>query len=143
MHVLELAEQQNVPFDTWKEVLDIAKHCHAWQLKQAKPRRFLFSIRNLIAVEFNNILQIDILLLSDANVLHIIDVATGFQKEEFVDGMDTCTVSRKVRKRSVDVYEEGLEYVHIDAGTNYNSVLFREEAAAMDTLICRAHTERN
>lgn len=91
IRVIESAELQDVPLDTRKQVFDIVKHCHACQLRQGKPRRFLFSIRDSVAGGFNQILQINIVMLADGNVLHILDVETRLQNGGSMDGMATCT----------------------------------------------------
>lgn len=50
------------------------------QLKQGRPGRFLFSIRDPIVSEFNHVLQMDIVKISEGNVLHVMDLGTDYNK---------------------------------------------------------------
>lgn len=76
MKIIESEEVDDLPLDTRKEVKLIFKQCHACQVKQGRPRRFMFSTRDPIIRAFNNILQISIVKLVDENVLHTIDMVT-------------------------------------------------------------------
>lgn len=74
MKVIEKADIQDLPKGIRKLVKEIVTHCRACQLQQEKPRRFLFSIKDPITGGFNHTLQIDVVKLSDDNVLHALDV---------------------------------------------------------------------
>lgn len=51
----------------------------------------LFSIKDPIVSDFNRMLQVDVVTLMGGNVLHIIDVGTGFQNGCFSQNMDVQT----------------------------------------------------
>lgn len=141
MQIIETADLDDVPANTRKELIEIVKYCRACQLKQGKPRRFLFSIRDPIVGEFNHIIQIDVVNLVHGNVLHIIDVGTRFQNGGFITKMDAECAWRSLRKFWIDVYAGAPDYVHTDAGTNFNSAEFMNKVEALGTIIRIAPTE--
>jgi len=141
MRVIESAEIQDLPKGTRSQVEMIVKNCGACQLKQGKPRRFLFSIRDPIVGEFNHIHYIDVAKLSDGNVLHAIDLGTGFQSGTFISQMDGSTAWRMLRKCWINIYAGAPDVIHTDAGTNFNSKEFKDRASEMGSIVKIAPTE--
>jgi hypothetical protein len=60
------------------ELEKVARHCRACQLLSTKPKRFRVSLRDDITGEFNYIIMVDVMYLSEDPVLHCVDVGTGF-----------------------------------------------------------------
>lgn len=88
MLVIEDASLDFLLSEVQMTLYGIVKHCRAYQLKKRKPRRFLFSVKGLIIVEFNHHLEIDIFSLCQRNVLHVFGIRTGFQRRGFVEKMN-------------------------------------------------------
>ena len=78
---------QDLPKSTRQQLIELVKSCSPCQFNKKKPRRFLFSIKDDITGEFNHILQIDAVKLSDGNVLHVVCKGTGFQSGKFLSNM--------------------------------------------------------
>lgn len=72
----------------------------------------------------------------------MLDAGTGFQCRGFLGGMDARTAWRMSRKHCIDVYARAPDYVHTDAGTNFNSVVFWEQATAMGIIVRITPAER-
>lgn len=63
MKVIEQADIPDLPDSTRKQLTKLVKHCKAFQLGRAKPRRFLFSIKDSCTGEFNNVIEVDMMKL--------------------------------------------------------------------------------
>lgn len=83
MKVIENSKVSGLSPGLRKSLKEIIDHCRPCQLMRAKPRRFLFSIKDDLTGEFNHTRQIDAVHLSDGNVLHVVCVGTGFQQGLF------------------------------------------------------------
>jgi len=90
MRVIEAAEISDLPSDTRIQLKEIVEHCKACQLNKAKPRRFLFALKDDLIGEFNHVLEIDVVTLKDGPVLHIICSGTGFQQGTFLKSMSAA-----------------------------------------------------
>lgn len=73
MRTIENAQVEHLSRATRKRLKEIADSCRACQLT-------LFSVSNNITGEFNRVLQMDVVNLSDSNVLRVICTGTGFQQ---------------------------------------------------------------
>ena len=87
MRTIELAEIKDLPKRDQREDQADRQTLPSMQMKKAKPRRFLFSVRDDITGEFNHVLEIDVVKLVDGSVLHTICSGTGFQQGRFLKDM--------------------------------------------------------
>lgn len=134
MRGIENAENADLGKDTRKVIPDIVKHCCVCQLKHDRPRRFPFSVRDAIIGEFNHQLQVNVVSLIHGNFLHVNDVGTGFPNGGFVNKMDGHTAWTMLRKFWVSRYADASDYIYANAGTNFNSSEFKEQAASMGSV---------
>ncbi len=141
MKVIEIARIGDLPPGIRKEQKETVQHCRTRQLKRAKPRRFLFSVRDPTVGDFNHVLQIDGVNLVHGNVLHVTDVGTGFQNGSFINKMDAETAWKMLRRRWINAYTGAPDYIHTDAESNFNSEVFKKNANAMCTIVKIAPTE--
>lgn len=128
MKVIEDAGLEDLPDGTRKQLKDIIDRCRPCQLMKAKPRRFLFSIKDGCTGEFNHVLQIDVAKLPGGNVLHIICRGTGFQQGLFLSAMTADEAWKTLRRCWINVYAGAPDYIEADAGTNFTSSEFETAA---------------
>ena len=141
MQVIEAAQLEDLPKGLRKELKRIVKHCTPCQLKQKKPRRFLYSMHEPIIEELNNTLQVDVVKLSDGYVVHVVGVGTKFQNGSFTNRMDAKTAWWMLRNCWIDVYAGAPDYVYAHAGTNFDSDEFKENARRIGNFLRIALTE--
>ena len=135
MRVIENVQIDELPKGMRKQMKEIAKHCNACQMKQARPRRFLFSIRDRIVGEFDHVIQVDVVNLIDGSVLHSIDVGKGFQNGFLSNKMDSITAWKMLRRCWIDAYAGAPDYIHADAGNNFNSDYFKSKGEEMGSVV--------
>lgn len=140
---MEKADIKSLPRDVRQRLVELVKHCHTCQMKQAKPRRFMFSVRDPAVGQFIDHLQIDVVALIDGSVLHIIDIGTYFQNEGFIGKMDAGTAGRLLQKFWVDVFTGAPDYINTDTGTNFNSEQFKNQASSMWLILRIVPTEEH
>lgn len=87
MKVIEMAKIDDLPRETRKKIEELVRYCKACQYAKAKPRRFLFSLKDPCSGEFNNVIELDVMKLSDGYVLHVLCTGTLFQQGCFVRKM--------------------------------------------------------
>lgn len=117
------------------ETFNNVEHWHVCHLKLRNSRGSLFSILDRSIEEMNDHLQDDLVSLIGENMLHIIDVGTGFQNGVFINDMYTSATWSMNRRVWVYVYAESTDYTTADAGTNFDSNLFRRQASSMGILV--------
>lgn len=74
--------------------------------------------------EFNHILLVEILKLCDGNVLLKMDVRTLFRNGCLFNSMNAETAWKFAKKQWIDIYAGASNFIHLDAVTNFNSLLF-------------------
>ena len=121
--------------------MEISKYCRACQLKKAKPRRYLFSLKDGITGEFNHIIELDVVKLEDGNVLHTICSGTGFQQGRFLKSMSAAEAWNTLRRSWINIFAGAPDYIHADAGTNFTGQVFRDAANDMGIVLKVAPTE--
>lgn len=99
----------------------IVKHYQACQLKQGKPRQFLFSVKDPIIGEVCRHKQIDIVSLCQGNALHVVDPGTGFQSGRFVNTIGLNSAWKLLCKIRIDVYAGAPDYITTGAKANFIS----------------------
>ena len=131
MKVIESADISDLTDETRQQVTLLVKNCRPCQLKQSRPCRFVFSIKDPIFGEFSHVLQVDFAKLSNGNVLHIIDVGTKFRNGKLIYKMDAETAWKTLGRCWVDIYWVAPDITHSDGGTNFNSEELRNNAISM------------
>lgn len=133
--VIEAAGVENLSQNTRSMLKKLVEHCHACQLSRAKPRRFLFSVKDSITGEFNHVLEIDVMKLRDGNVLHVLCSGTRFQQGLFIDSMTALEAWKTLRRCWIDVYAGAPDIIKHDHGTNFQSKEFQSLAGDMGICI--------
>ncbi|KAI0994393.1 hypothetical protein K3495_g13789 [Podosphaera aphanis] len=108
---------------------EIEKFCHSCQMNSQSPRRFKFTLRE--DCEFNYEIMVDVMYLSNRPVLHVVDVATAFQAGKFLSSLSAKETWEALRFLWIDTYQGPPDIVTHDAGTNFASHEFRNEAKMM------------
>ncbi|KAM4057650.1 Dimer-Tnp-hAT domain containing protein [Hirsutella rhossiliensis] len=102
-------------------------------LKQAghTPRRFKFTLND--DQEFNYEIIVDVMHLGTPQrpVLHVVDSATAFQGARFLPSMSAKDTWETLRTLWIDTYLGPPDTLRHDAGTNFASLEFRNEAKIM------------
>ena len=141
MKVIEAAEIPDLDPNTREKLQKIVKHCKACQLQKAKPRRFLFSLKDGVTGEFNHSLQLDVCKLEDGYVLHVICSGTGFQQGKFIGSMSAAEAWNTLRRCWINVYAGAPDVLVSDAGTNFASKEFGDAADSMGIVLKIVPTE--
>lgn len=113
-----------------KVIAEINRLCHQCQLHQRGPQRFKFNLRD-DHIEFNAEIIVDIFYLNGRPVLHVIDSATSFQAARFLPSMKSKSVWEGLRACWIDVYQGPPERIVHDAGKNFTSDEFKQNARAL------------
>lgn len=135
MRLIEDADLEVLQSEVRKTLYDIVKHSKSCQLKQGRPRRFLFSVKDPIISDINHYLQIDVVSLCERNLLRVINIRTGFQNAGFVDKMDSIRAWKLFRQHWIDVYAGAPDFITTDAETKLNSQTFEDSAEGMGSIV--------
>ena len=124
---------QRAGHDTNSSILEkITKRCHQCQIHNKAPSRFKFRLRDTDpAFDFNAEIIVDIMYLDGHPVLHVVDAATSFQAARLVKDMSARHVWEALKMCWIDVYQGPPERIVTDAGKNFTSTEFRQNAAAL------------
>lgn len=143
MKIIEQSNLDDLPDDTREKLEKIVKYCRTCQLSRAKPKRFLFSIRDDITGEFNHVIVIDVVKLSDGNVLHIMCKGTKYQSGTFLKDMTTKEIWAALQRSWINLYAGAPDIIEADAATNFTSDKFEsladEFGIAIKTVPTEAH----
>ncbi|XP_044721519.1 integrase core domain-containing protein [Hirsutella rhossiliensis] len=95
------------------------------------PRRFKFTLND--DQEFNYEIIVDVMHLGTPQrpVLHVVDSATAFQGARFLPSMSAKDTWETLRTLWIDTYLGPPDTLRHDAGTNFASLEFRNEAKIM------------
>ena len=115
-----------------KVIEQLVKYCHHCQMHQKSPSRFRFTLKD--DHDFNFCVIIDILYLSSQEgskpVLQVVDSATSFQAARFLKDMSARNTWDTLRLCWVDTYLGPPDQIVHDAGKNFASIEFRQQAKA-------------
>jgi hypothetical protein len=111
----------------------ITRYCHQCQMHEKSPGRFKFSLKKDFS--FNAEVSVDIVQIDGRNVVHVVDTATGFQAARFVSKITAKEVWEAIRLCWIDVYQGPPDQIVHDAGKQFASAEFRQEAKAIGTLV--------
>ena len=126
----KLLSKSNHQFD--RQALEqIHQFCHQCQTHAKPPSRFRFSIKD--DAQFNLSIVIDIMYLGTPTTpaLHIVDEATRFQAARFLKDVSTAHVWDALRSAWIDTYIGPPDFIIHDAGTQFTSSEFKQNATSM------------
>ncbi|KAF1828306.1 hypothetical protein BDW02DRAFT_652134 [Decorospora gaudefroyi] len=113
-----------------KDIIDrINKFCHQCQLYSKAPGRFRFTIRD--DIDFNFRLIVDVMYIHQKPVLHAVDEATAFQAARFLLNLQANTTWNTLRAMWIDMYVGPPDIIATDAGKNFISEEFVNNAKTM------------
>src|SRR6266516_2784041 len=126
--------QQNPDKDLYEVLRTIERFCHHCQMHGQAPRRFKFSFKD--DHEFNYEILVDVMYLGGKPVLHIVDSSTAFQGARFLPSLSAKDTWEVLRMLWIDAYQGPPDIITHDAGTNFASVEFRNEAKLLG-IVCK------
>lgn len=91
----------------------------------------IFSIKDPIIGDLNHILDVVVVRLANGNILHILDVVTGFQNGCFIQNIDAEPTWKRLRGHCINVYAVSPCYIHSDAGKNFIYSMFKNSATTL------------
>ncbi|KAF1350556.1 hypothetical protein EJ07DRAFT_169093 [Lizonia empirigonia] len=107
----------------------INKFCHQCQITGKAPGRFRFTLRD--DIDFNYRLIVDVMYINQRPVLHAVDEATAFQAARFLTNMKASTTWDTLRAMWIDMYVGPPDVIATDAGKNFASEEFVNNAKTM------------
>ena len=108
-------------------IKEVNKFCHHCQVKGKAPQRFKFTLKDP-DVDFNYEVIVDVMYLEERPVLHVVDAATGFQAARFIKNVSAKETWEMLRQCWIDTYLGPPDVITHDAGSNFDSTEFRNEA---------------
>ena len=136
--LLEESGHDDVKSKIIEKIVKFCKHC---QLHSRAPGRFKFKITDEENMLFNKTVEIDIAKIGDSNVLHVIDLATGFNAARYLPDDSAASVWNAFRMCWIDVLIGPPEYVRVDAGTNVASAEFAANASSLNIAVQQVPVE--
>ena len=125
--------------DTRAMLNRIVRSCKACQMHAKPPQRFRFVIHD--EARFNHVLQVDIMKLSDGNVLHVICEGTRYQLGVFVPKITSEACWDALRKCWINVLSGVPDIIRADAGKQFDAKSFRDNAKAAGVYVEIVPTE--
>ena len=124
--VLQRAGYNDIDTRTIEHLTKFYEQC---QLHSKSPGRFKFVLKD--DREFNYSVVIDVIYLDGRPVLHAVDEATAFNTARFLKDISARTVWNTVRECWIDTYQGPPDIFVHDAGKNFTSAEFRQQAQAL------------
>jgi hypothetical protein len=112
-----------------KTLEHLTKYCHSCQIHGKSLGRFRFTLRD--DVNFNYNIIVDIMYISGAPLLHVVDEATRFQTGRWLQDMSAKNTWDVLRMCWIDTYLGPPDTITHDAGKNFVSKEFRQYATTM------------
>ncbi|RAL58504.1 hypothetical protein DID88_004008 [Monilinia fructigena] len=112
--------------DAIKHLTKYCKHC---QMHSKSPGRFRFTLPE--DTEFNYAIYVDVMYIAGEPVLHIVDEATRYQAARFLDNISAKHTFDTLRECWIDVYIGPPDYIIHDAGKNFVSKEFVQNAKSI------------
>ncbi|RAL62549.1 hypothetical protein DID88_004400 [Monilinia fructigena] len=107
----------------------LTKYCEHCQLHGKSPGRFKFSLQD--DTEFNHTILVDVMYIANQPILHIVDEATRYQAARWLENMTAKNAWDALRACWIDVYVGPPDYIVHDAGKNFFSKEFTQNATSM------------
>jgi hypothetical protein len=114
-----------------RAIEQLTKFCHQCQIHGKSPGRFKFTLKD--EYEFNYSIVVDVMYLDGHPVLHVVDEATAFQAARFLNDLSSKETWEQLRHCWIDVYQGPPDVIVTDAGKNFVSAEFNQNAKAMNT----------
>jgi hypothetical protein len=112
-----------------KSIEELTKFCEHCQKHGSSPGRFKFKLRD--EVNFNHSIIVDIMYIDNKPILHIVDEGTRFQAARWLNNISAKHVWDTLRQCWIDAYLGPPDFIIHDAGTNFVSREFNQQATAM------------
>jgi hypothetical protein len=120
-------------------LIHINKFCHHCQIHGKSPGRFRFTLRD--DIDFNHSIIVDIMYINGNPVLHIIDEATRFNAARWLDSISATATWTALRMMWIDTYLGPPDFIVTDAGKNFTSKEFNQNASAVGTIVTTVPVE--
>ncbi|KHJ30399.1 hypothetical protein EV44_g3633 [Erysiphe necator] len=128
--LLNLLEKAGHNDRTHRRLLEaINNNCAKCRKYTGAPMRFKFTLRD--DVDFNHSIFIDVMYIDGSPVLHVVDEATRFQAAKWLKNMSSQHIWEALRMCWIDVYLGPRDIINHDAGTNFTSHEFLQNAQAL------------
>jgi hypothetical protein len=125
-----LLERSGHDFDK-ETITKLTKFCEFCQKHGKLPGRFKFRLPDE-SLQFNHSVYIDVMYLNgNKPVLHLIDEATRFSAGRFLRDLSTKTTWEAIRHCWIDTYVGPPDLIVHDAGKNFASQEFKQNASNM------------
>lgn len=122
-----------------KALEHLTRYCHSCQMNGRSPGRFRFTIKD--DCEFNYMVIVDVMYLDGKPVLHVVDEATAFNAARFLPEISAKATWDALRLCWIDTYQGPPDFIVTDAGRNFASEEFRNNAKTMDVQVKEVPTE--
>ncbi len=109
----------------------ITKFCTFCQKHSRSPGRFKFTLKDEDNAYFNHTIVIDVLYIDSSPVLQVVDEGTSFQAARWLANMSASHTWDMLRLCWIDVYVGPPDVIVHDAGTNFDSTEFRQNARTL------------
>ncbi len=144
MRILQRIESpEELPVSTRSMLKRVEKSCRACQLNGKTPERFRFLLTD--ESRFNHEVLVDILKLSDGQVLHVICSGTRYQLGMFVESVSSRYCWHSIQMCWSNILSGNPNIVRTDAGTNFDGKEFRDLASSagvhVDVVPTEAHNK--
>jgi hypothetical protein len=113
-----------------KSIERLTKFCSYCQKHGKSPGRFKFRLAD-DTLDFNHSIYVDIMYIDSMPVLHVIDEATRFTAARFLKDISAKHTWETLRLCWIDMYLGPPDYIVHDAGKNFTSKEFRQNASSM------------
>jgi hypothetical protein len=117
----------------------IQKVCHHCQIYGKSPGRFRFTLRDDIS--FNHSIIVDIMYINGNPVLHLVDEATRFNAARWLESISAKATWTALRIMWIDTYLGPPDFIVTDAGKNFTSKEFSQDAASMGITVTTVPVE--
>lgn len=101
------------------------------QKHSRSPERFKFTLKDEDNAYFNHTIVIDVLYIDDNPILQVVDEGTSFQAARWLTNMSASHTWDMLRLCWIDVYVGPPDVIVHDAGTNFDSNEFRQNARTL------------
>ena len=113
-----------------KSIERLTKFCSYCQKHSKSPGRFKFRLADE-TLDFNHSIYVDIMYIDSMPVLHVIDEATRFTAARFLKDISAKYTWETLRLCWIDIYLGPPDHIVHDAGKNFTSKEFRQNASSM------------
>lgn len=117
----------------------IKKFCHHCQSHGRSPGRFRFTLQD--DINFNHSIIVDIMYINGKPVLHVVDEATRFNAARWLDSISAKTTWDVLRMIWIDTYLGPPDFIVTDAGKNFTSKEFKQNATSIGTIVTTVPVE--